>query len=99
MARVEGADRKSIFAIAESPNGVDQFEFWDAPIHMPDADEPETNIYDIRLTRQEDGYIYGLFCTERKDPAAPASDQSSAVDQCGIARTKDLIDWLRLADI
>jgi len=99
MARVEGFDRKSFFAIAESPNGVDQFEFWDSPVHMPDADGAETNIYDIRLTRHEDGYIYGLFCTEKKDPDAPAADQSSAIAQCGIARTKNLVDWQRLANL
>lgn len=99
MARVEGAHRKSFFAIAESPNGVDQFKFWDNPVHMPDAGEFETNIYDIRLTRHEDGYIYGLFCTERKDFSVPPSDQSSALAQCGIARTRDLVDWERLADL
>jgi 4-O-beta-D-mannosyl-D-glucose phosphorylase len=99
MARVEGADRKSFFAIAESPNGIDQFRFWDSPVHMPGSGEPETNIYDIRLTRHEDGYIYGLFCTEKKDPDAPPADQSSAVAQCGIARTKDLVAWERLADL
>ena len=99
MARVEGADRKSFFAIAESPNGVDQFRFWDSPVHMPGTSSPEVNIYDIRLTRHEDGYIYGLFCTENRDPSAPPSDQSSAIAQCGIARTKDLVDWERLADL
>ncbi|MBN9382936.1 MAG: glycosidase [Chitinophagaceae bacterium] len=99
MARVEGADRKSFFAIAESPNGVEQFRFWDSPVHMPGHNDPETNIYDIRLTHHEDGYIYGLFCTERKDPSAPPSDQSSAIAQCGIARTRNLVDWERLADL
>jgi len=99
MARVEGADRKSFFAIAESPNGVDQFQFWDSPVHMPGNGHEEVNIYDIRLTRHEDGYIYGLFCTERKDPSAPSSDQAAAIAQCGIARTKDLINWERLADL
>ncbi|HVU55674.1 MAG TPA: glycosidase [Puia sp.] len=102
MARVEGADRKSFFAMVESPNGVDQFRFWDSPVHMPGVpgvEEEEVNIYDIRLTRHEDGYIYGLFCTERRDPSAPSSDQSSAVAQCGIARTRDLVDWERLADL
>jgi len=99
MARVEGVDRKSFFAIAESPNGVDQFKFWDSPVHMPGSGEPETNVYDIRLTRHEDGYIYGLFCTERKDASAPPSDQSSAIAQCGIARTRNLVHWERLADL
>jgi 4-O-beta-D-mannosyl-D-glucose phosphorylase len=99
MVRVEGWDRKSFFAIAESPNGIDNFKFRDSPIHMPNPGTPETNIYDIRLTRHEDGWIYGLFCTERKDPNAPPSDQSAAVAQCGIARTHDLITWERLADL
>jgi len=99
MARVEGADRKSFFAMAESPNGVDQFRFWDSPVHMPGNGREEVNIYDIRLTRHEDGYIYGLFCTERKDHSAAPSDQAAAIAQCGIARTKDLINWERLADL
>jgi 4-O-beta-D-mannosyl-D-glucose phosphorylase len=98
-ARVEGADRKSFFAIAESPNGIDNFRFWDYPITMPETDEPETNIYDIRLVQHEDGWIYGVFCTERKDPDAMPGDQSSAIAQCGIARTKDLKKWDRLADL
>ncbi|MHA4810415.1 glycoside hydrolase family 130 protein [Flavitalea flava] len=99
MARVEGVDRKSFFAIAESPNGVDNFRFRDSPVHIPGTGEPETNIYDIRLTHHEDGWIYGLFCTEKKDPDAPASDQSSAIAQCGVARTRDLETWERLADL
>ena len=99
MARVEGADRKSFFAMAESPNGVDQFRFWDSPVHMPGNGHEEVNIYDIRLTRHADGYVYGLFCTERKDPSAPPADQAAAIAQCGIARTKDLINWERLADL
>jgi 4-O-beta-D-mannosyl-D-glucose phosphorylase len=98
MARVEGADRKSFFGIAESANGVDNFVFRDYPEIIP-AVPNETNVYDIRLTEHEDGYIYGLFCTERKDPDAPAGDMSSAIAQCGIARTKDLITWERLADL
>jgi 4-O-beta-D-mannosyl-D-glucose phosphorylase len=72
-ARVEGTDRKSFFAIAESPNGIDNFSFWDYPITMPETDEPETNVYDMRLVHHEDGWIYGIFCTERKDPDAPAA--------------------------
>jgi 4-O-beta-D-mannosyl-D-glucose phosphorylase len=99
MVRVESWNRKSFFAIAESPNGIDNFHFWPSPVHMPGSENPETNIYDIRLTRHEDGWIYGLFCTERRDPEAPPSDQSAAVAQCGIARTKDLLVWERLADL
>ena len=99
MARVEGKDRKSFFAIAESPNGIDNFKFWDSPVHMPGSGHPETNIYDIRLTHHEDGWVYGLFCTESRDPDAPATDQSAAIAQCGIARTKDLVQWERLADL
>jgi len=99
VARVEGADRKSFFAIAESPNGIDNFCFWDYPVDLPQADVPDTNVYDMRLVQHEDGWIYGLFCTERKDPATPADDQSSAIAQCGIVRTKDLLQWERLADL
>jgi 4-O-beta-D-mannosyl-D-glucose phosphorylase len=99
VVRVEGADRKSFFAVAESPNGIDHFEFWERPITMPETDEPDTNLYDMRLTAHEDGWIYGLFCTERRDPAAPAHDQSMAIAACGIARTKDLLTWERLADL
>ncbi|MCB0776491.1 MAG: glycosidase [Chitinophagaceae bacterium] len=99
MARVEGYDRKSFFAIAESPNGIDSFRFWDYPIVMPETDIPDTNIYDIRLISHEDGWVYGLFCTERRDPDAPESDQSAAIAQCGIARTKDLVNWERLPDL
>jgi 4-O-beta-D-mannosyl-D-glucose phosphorylase len=99
VARMEGADRKSFFAVAESPNGVDRFRFWDYPILMPETSEPDINVYDMRLVKHEDGWIYGLFCTERKDPKAPAWDTSSAVAQCGIARTRDLKTWERLADL
>ncbi len=98
-ARVEGADRKSFFAIAESPNGIDNFKFWDYPISMPETESPETNIYDMRLVQHEDGWIYGIFCTEKRDPEAPIGDQSSAIAQCGIARTKDMKEWQRLADL
>ena len=97
--RVEGYDRKSFFAIAESLNGVDNFRFWDYPILMPETDVPDTNVYDMRLTRHADGCIYGIFCTERKDPTAPYYDTSSAVAQAGIARTKDLKTWERLPDL
>jgi len=96
--RVEGDDRKSFFAIAESPNGVDNFEFWDYPITMPETNDPDTNVYDMRLTHHEDGWIYGLFCTERKDNSHP-NNTSAAIAQCGIGRTKDLKDWERLPDL
>jgi 4-O-beta-D-mannosyl-D-glucose phosphorylase len=99
IARVEGADRKSFFAIAESDNGIDGFTFRDHPVRMPETDVPDTNVYDMRLVSHEDGWVYGLFCTERKDPSAPAHDKSSAVAQCGIARTKDLEVWERLPDL
>ncbi|WP_347160074.1 glycoside hydrolase family 130 protein [Pontibacter chitinilyticus] len=99
VVRVEGADRKSFFAVAESPNGIDNFTFWERPITMPQTAEPDVNVYDMRLTQHEDGWIYGLFCTERKDPAAAIGDESSAVAQCGMARTKDLLTWERLPDL
>ena len=98
MVRVEGDDRKSFFAVAESPNGVDNFRFWPRPVVMPQTEAPDTNVYDMRLTAHEDGYIYGLFCTERKDPSQP-HDLSAAVAQCGIARTLDLVEWERLPDL
>jgi 4-O-beta-D-mannosyl-D-glucose phosphorylase len=98
-ARVEGADRKSFFAIAESPDGVDNFHFWDHPISMPESGETATNIYDMRLTVHQDGWIYGVFCVERKDPSALPGDLSAAVACAGIARTKDLVHWDRLPDI
>ena len=97
--RVEGNDRKSLFAIAESPNGIDNFRFRERPITMPQSDVPDTNVYDMRLTKHDDGYIYGVFCTERKDPSAPEGDTSSAVAAAGIARTKDLDEWERLPDL
>ncbi|WP_138755306.1 glycoside hydrolase family 130 protein [Paenibacillus sinopodophylli] len=99
VARVEGNDRKSFFAIAESDSPVDGFRFWDHPILLPETSDPDINAYDMRLVQHEDGWIYGLFCTERKDPAAPKGDLSSAIAQCGIARTKDLKQWERLADL
>jgi 4-O-beta-D-mannosyl-D-glucose phosphorylase len=98
VVRVEGDDRKSFFAVAESANGVDNFKFWDYPITMPETDELDTNVYDMRLVAHEDGWIYGLFCTERKDQDQP-SNISAADAQCGIARTKDLINWERLPDL
>ncbi|TKF54663.1 glycosidase [Vibrio sp. F13] len=99
VARVEGHDRKSFFAVAESDNGIDGFRFWDKPCVIGETDEPDTNVYDMRLTKHEDGWIYGLFCTERKDPNAPLGDESSAVAQCGIVRTRDLETWERLPDL
>ena len=98
VVRVEGNDRKSFFAIAESDNGFDGFRFWPEPVVMPQTEEPDTNVYDMRLTHHEDGYIYGLFCTERKDSSQPG-DLSAAVAQCGIARTTDLRRWERLPDL
>ena len=98
VARVEGADRKSFFAVAESPNGVDRWRFWDYPVRMPETHDPDVNVYDMRLTRHEDGWVYGVFCTERKDPRAP-HDLSAAVAQAGIARTRDLVTWERLPDL
>ncbi len=98
VARVEGADRKSFFAVAESPNGVDNFRFWDHPVTMPDFGEPATNIYDMRITAHEDGWIYGIFCVERKDHSVE-KDLSAATATCGIARTKDLVNWERLPDL
>lgn len=99
MTRSEGLDRKSFFAIAESPNGIDNFTFWDYPVQLPETEDPDTNVYDMRLTQHEDGWIYGVFCTERKDPNAPKGDLSSAVAQAGIVRTKDLLNWERLPDL
>ena len=99
VCRVEGADRKSFFAVAESENGIDGFEFWDRPLVMPETEDPDINVYDMRLTRHADGHIYGLFCTERRDPNARKGDFSSAIAQCGIARTKDLQTWQRLPDL
>lgn len=99
VARVEGNDRKSFFAIAESPNGVDNFRFWDYPLVIPETDDPDVNVYDMRLTAHEDGWVYGVFCSERKDPVAPAGDLSSAVATAGIVRTKDLKTWQRLPDL
>ena len=98
VVRVEAADRKSFFAVAESPNGVDNFRFWDRPITMPEWGEPATNVYDMRLTAHEDGWIYGIFCVERKDHTAEG-DLSAATAAAGVARTRDLVNWERLPDI
>jgi 4-O-beta-D-mannosyl-D-glucose phosphorylase len=98
-ARVEGADRKSFFAIAQSPIGIDRFSFLEYPAQIPELSPDETNLYDMRLVQHQDGWIYGLFCVESKDPNAPAFDMSSAVAQAGIARTKDLKTWQRLDNL
>lgn len=99
VVRVEGNDRKSFFAMAESDNGIDHFKFWNHPVVLPQTDEPDTNVYDMRLTLHEDGWIYGLFCTERRDKNASDADQTAATAKCGIARTKDLKTWERLSDL
>ena len=98
VVRVEGYDRKSFFAVAESPNGIDNFRFWDRPVTLPDDVVPATNVYDMRLTAHEDGYIYGLFCAERHDDSCPGN-LSAATATCGICRTKDLENWERLPDL
>lgn len=99
VARVEGADRKSFFAVAQSDNGIDGWRFWDEPITLPDGDNaPATNVYDMRLTAHEDGWIYGIFCVERHDDTKPF-DTSAATAAAGIARTKDLVHWERLKDL
>lgn len=97
VARVEGADRKSFFAVAESDNGIDGFKFWDKPVELPDTCPEETNVYDMRLTKHEDGWIYGVFCSENKD--TESDDLSAAVAQAGIVRTKDLKKWERLDNL
>jgi 4-O-beta-D-mannosyl-D-glucose phosphorylase len=97
VARIEGNDRKSFFGVAESDNGIDGFRFWDYPIELPDTCKEETNVYDMRLTKHEDGYIYGVFCSESKDPKV--ADLSAAVAAAGIVRTKDLKTWERLDNL
>ena len=99
MGRVEGYDRKSFFAIAESPNGIDRFQFWEYPVQLPDLYPEETNVYDMRLTAHEDGWIYGIFCSESLDPNAVPGDLSSAIAKAGIIRTKDLKNWERLPNL
>lgn len=99
FVRVEGVDRKSYFAVTESPNGIDNFRFWDRPVSIPDTNPEETNIYDIRLTAHEDGWVYGVFCSERLDPEAEKGDLSSALASAGIVRTKDMRNWERLPDL
>jgi 4-O-beta-D-mannosyl-D-glucose phosphorylase len=98
VVRVEGVDRKSFFAVAESQNGIDNWRFRDYPLQLPETTEPDVNVYDMRLTRHQDGWIYGVFCTERRDPRHP-EDPSAAVAQAGIARTRDLVMWQRLPDL
>ena len=98
VVRVEGNDRKSFFAIAESPNGIDNFRFRPHPLTIPDSDDPAVNIYDMRLTSHEDGWIYGLFCVERHDDSCPG-DLSAATAACGIVRSRDLETWERLPDL
>ena len=97
VARIEGNDRKSFFGVAESDNGIDGFTFWDYPILLPDTCPEETNVYDMRLTKHEDGYIYGVFCSESKDRTV--NDLSAAVAAAGIVRTKDLRNWERLPNL
>ncbi len=97
VVRVEGNDRKSFFAVAESDNGIDNFRFWDYPVLLPDTNPEETNVYDMRLTKHEDGWIYGVFCSESKD--TESNDLSAAVAQAGIVRTKDLKTWERLPNL
>lgn len=99
VIRTEGLDRKSIFALAESDNGIDGFRFTGKPLVWEDIDADETNQYDMRLVQHEDGWIYGIYCSERKDPEAPAFDTSSAVAQAGLVRTRDLLSWERLPNI
>lgn len=99
LCRVEGNDRKSFFAVAESENGIDSFKFWEQPISIPQTVKWDTNVYDMRLTQHDDGWIYGVFCTERKDPTAPEGDTSTAMAEAGIVRTKDLKKWERLPDL
>ncbi|MEK3949850.1 glycosidase [Paenibacillus sp. FSL H7-0703] len=99
VSRTEGLDRKSFFALAESDNGIDQFRFIDAPLVWEDIDPEETNMYDMRLVKHEDGWIYGIYCSEKKDPDAPPHDTSSAVAQAGLVRTRDLRTWTRLPNI
>jgi 4-O-beta-D-mannosyl-D-glucose phosphorylase len=99
VVRVEGWDRKSFFAVAESPDGINKWKFWDFPLLLPETDVPDVNVYDMRLTEHEDGWIYGIFCSERKDPQASGGDTSAAVAAAGIVRTKDMKKWERLPDL
>lgn len=99
MARVEGADRKSFFAVAESASPVDNFRFRNYPVIIPELQKPDVNVYDMRVVQHQDGWVYGLFCTERRDASAGVDDQSAAIAQCGIVRTRDMEQWERLDDL
>ena len=99
VTRMEGNDRKSFFAVAESETGIDNFKFIGYPVVIPDTCPGETNLYDMRLTKHEDGFIYGVFCSERKDTKAAPGDLSSAIAEAGIVRTKDLKNWERMPNL
>ncbi|MBT8292853.1 MAG: glycosidase [Eudoraea sp.] len=99
VVRVEGSDRKSYFAFADSPDGINRFEFWEKPLLLPQLNDPDINVYDMRLIAHEDGFVYGIFCTERKNPDAPLGDTSSAIANAGIIRSEDLKNWERLPDL
>jgi 4-O-beta-D-mannosyl-D-glucose phosphorylase len=99
VVRVEGSDRKSYFAFADSPDGINKFKFWEKPLLLPQLDDPDINVYDMRLIAHEDGFVYGIFCTERKNPDAPNGDTSSAIANAGIIRSRDLKNWVRLPDL
>ncbi len=99
IVRTEGNDRKSFFSVVESNNGIDNFRFWEHPIIIPENGNPDINVYDMRLTSHDDGFIYGIFCAERKNPSAPKGDTISAIASAGIVRTKDLENWERLPNL
>jgi len=99
VVRVEGSDRKSYFAFADSPDGINKFKFWEKPLLLPQLNDPDINVYDMRLIAHEDGFVYGIFCTERKNPDAPHGDTSSAIANAGIIRSRDLKNWERLPDL
>ncbi|MGB5458450.1 MAG: glycosidase [Eudoraea sp.] len=99
VVRVEGCDRKSYFAFADSPDGINKFKFWEKPLLLPQLNDPDINVYDMRLIAHEDGFVYGIFCTERKNPDAPHGDTSSAIANAGIIRSRDLKNWERLPDL
>ncbi|MGB5781646.1 MAG: glycosidase [Eudoraea sp.] len=99
VVRVEGRDRKSYFAFADSPDGINKFKFWEKPLLLPQLNDPDINVYDMRLIAHEDGFVYGIFCAERKNPDAPHGDTSSAIANAGIIRSRDLKNWERLPDL
>ena len=99
VVRVEGSDRKSYFAFADSPDGINKFKFWEKPFLLPQLNDPDINVYDMRLIAHEDGFVYGIFCAERKNPDAPQWDTSSAIANAGIIRSRDLKNWERLPDL